>query len=190
MARNRHKFLSLSSLRSLRLIPSAVFRFHGFPALWPSRLAVLKPLETVCVPLAAGHTPMNGGVNETPCSTGQTPPPGVGIMRTAGCCGRSRVLLVRSPGFSRRGPGLASQRAGRWRARPAKAGTPNREFANAPAGGCTFSDFGLRISFGFRVSDFGFKVNPTRSQSPAGRRRKALVTGWPTKSRRAYPAGS
>jgi len=104
--------------------------------------------------------------------------------------GRIGELLVRSSGFSRRGPGLASQRAGRWRARPAKAGTPNREFANAPAGGCTFSDFGLRISFGFRVSDFGFKVNPTRSQSPAGRRRKALVTGWPTKSRRAYPAGS
>ena len=58
-------------------------RFNGFSALWPSRLPVLKPLETVLVPLSAGHTPMNGGVNETPCGTGQTPPPGVGIMRIA-----------------------------------------------------------------------------------------------------------
>ena len=140
-------------------------RFNGFPALWPSRLAVLKPLETVCVPLAAGHTPMNGGVNETPCGTGQTPPPGVGIMRTAGCCGRSRVLLVRSPGFSRRGPGLASQRAGRWRARPAKAGTPNQQLANAPERlGRTTDFFGAdgRLSLTPRFSGVGV----AREQAP------------------------
>ena len=58
-------------------------RFNGFSALWPSLPPVLKPLETVLVPLSAGHTPMNGGVNEMPCCTGQTPSPGVAIMRTA-----------------------------------------------------------------------------------------------------------
>jgi len=85
---------------------TSVFRFNGFPALWPSRLAVLKLLETVCVPLAAGHTPMNGGVNESPCGTGQTPPPGVGIMRTAGCYRQQQFSLWAATPRRVRAPGL------------------------------------------------------------------------------------
>ncbi len=59
------------------------------------------------------------------------------VLTRAGGSVRIHELLVRSPGFSRRGPGLASQRAGRWRARPAKAGTPYQELTNAPAGSPT-----------------------------------------------------
>jgi len=57
--------------------------------------------------------------------------------------GRIREFLVRSPGFSRRGPGLASQRAGRWRARPAKAGTPYQELANAPGSVSKRTDYAV-----------------------------------------------
>jgi hypothetical protein len=35
-----------------------------------------------------------------------------------------------------------------------------------PQGGWTFSVFGLRISFGFRFSDFGFRVIPTDFRAP------------------------
>ena len=71
---------------------------------------------------------------------------------------RIRELLVRSPGLSRRGPGLASQRAGRWRARPAKAGTPYQELANAPC--FRISALGFPSEFGFRVSDLRTAAPP------------------------------
>ena len=77
--------------------------------------------------------------------------------------GRIRELLVRSPGFSRRGPGLASQRAGRWRARPAKAGTPNEELANAPVVTGRTTDFfgvGGRLSLTPRFSEVGVAREP------------------------------
>jgi len=91
------------------------------------------PPLTATIPVRQGHPVISATHDATRIRLPAfgKPQPSARNMRAR----RIRELLVRSPGFSRRGPGLASQRAGRWRARPAKAGTPYQELASAPHSG-------------------------------------------------------